>query len=92
MKINFAHLRDKSTTGGWIDFVVFDAHSVANTDSANDKLLQDLTSLARSNGLKVDKSALAFARSGRIYFYGSPDLVKYLSDNFTGRWTHTLEV
>ena len=92
MKINCAHLRDRSTTGGWIDFIVFDAKSGTGTNSANDRLLQDLTLSARKNGLKVDKSALAFTRSGRTYFYGSPDLVKYLSNNFTGRWTHTLEV
>ena len=27
MKINLAHLRERSTDGGWIDFVVFDAKS-----------------------------------------------------------------
>lgn len=33
MQINFAHLREQSTTGGWINFAVFDARSTSGGDS-----------------------------------------------------------
>ncbi len=89
MKINMAHLRERSTTGGYINFVVFDAKSTTNN---NNELLYDLTQKARANGLQVDQSALAFQENGRIKFYGDKNLVSYLSNNFTNRWTHTLEV
>lgn len=92
MKINVAHLREKSTSGGWIDFAVFDAKSTAGTNHGNAQLLEQLTGAARSSGLKVDKAALAFTRNGRIEFYGTKDLVDYLARQGVPRWTHTIDV
>jgi hypothetical protein len=89
MKINLAHIREHSTTGGWIDFAVFDAKSTTNNNS---KLLSQLTSQARASGLKVDKSALAYNQNGRIQFYGTKDLVQYLSKSGLPRWTHSIDV
>jgi hypothetical protein len=68
MKIKLAHIRERSTSGGYIDFVVFDAK-----DGDNASVLAQLTATARGSGLKVDKSALAFTRNGRINFFGTPD-------------------
>lgn len=90
MKINMAHLRERAAAGGYIDFAVFDARSTSGTDADNDALLSELTGAARMQGLKVDQSALAFTRNGRIMFYGSPNLVKYLSKGGVPRWTHTI--
>lgn len=42
MKINLAHLRERSTSGGWINFAVFDAKS-SSSDSGNGALLAQLT-------------------------------------------------
>ena len=88
-KINLAHIRERSTTGGWINFVVFDAKS---TTGNNEKLLTQLTSQARANGLQVDKSALAYTKNGHLEFYGTKDLVQYLSNNGLPQWTHTIDV
>lgn len=89
MKINMAHLRERSTTGGWINFAVFDAKS---TTGDNDGLLHQLTMAARAYGLQVDQSALAFQSGGRIQFYGDKNLVSYLSKGWIPRWTHTIDV
>jgi hypothetical protein len=89
MKINLAHIREHSTTGGWIDFVVFDAKSSTNN---NNQLLSQLTSQAKANGLKVDKSALAYNQNGHIEFYGTKDLVQYLSKSGLPRWTHSIDI
>lgn len=89
MKINLVHLRERSTTGGWIDFIVFDAKSTTNN---NKQLLIELTSKARMNGLKVDKSALAYETNGRLEFYGTKDLVEYLSNIGLPQWTHTIDI
>jgi hypothetical protein len=42
--------------------------------------------------LRVDKAALAYQEAGRIRFFGTPDLVKYLASRGVPRWTHTLDV
>lgn len=89
MKINVAHLRERSTTGGWIDFAVFDAKS---TTGDNVGLLRQLTMAARAAGLKVDQSALAFQSGGRLQFYGDKNLVNYLSNGWFPQWTHTIDV
>jgi len=89
MKINMAHLRERSTTGGWINFAVFDAKS---TTGDNAGLLYQLTMAARASGLQVDQSALAFQSGGRIQFYGDKNLVSYLSKGWIPRWTHTIDV
>jgi hypothetical protein len=89
MQIRLAHLRERSTSGSWIDFAVFDAKS---STGDNDGLLQSLTIRARASGLKVDQAALAFQESGRLKFFGSRPLVAFLSNNGIPRWTHQLNV
>lgn len=91
MKINLAHLRERAVSGGWVNFVVFDARATSGTDSANADLLAQLTAKARANGLRVDQSALAFAKNGKIYFYGSKHLVDFLSKGWAPQWTHTID-
>ncbi len=88
MKINMAHLRERSTTGTWINFVVFDAKAI---NGNNDSLLAQLTAAARNAGLRVDQSALAYRAGGGIRFFGSPHLVSYLSTAGLPRWTHKLD-
>jgi len=77
MKINMAHLRERSTGGGWINFAVFDARS---TTGDNDGLLYQLTQAARASGLRVDQSALAYKSGGRIQFYGDRNLARISHD------------
>ena len=89
MKINMAHLRERSTTGGWINFAVFDAKS---TTGDNAGLLHQLTMAARANGLQVDQSALAFQSGGRLQFYGDKNLVSFLSKGWIPQWTHTVDI
>lgn len=89
MKINVEHLRERSTTGGWINFAIFDARSNAGDNAG---LLNQLTVAARANGLKVDQSALAFHSGGQLKFYGDKNLVDYLSDGWIPQWTHTIDV
>jgi hypothetical protein len=91
MQVNMAHLRERSTSGGWVDFAVFDARSQSGTNADNAALLQQLTHRAMAAGLKVDKAALAFQQNGRIQFYGATDLVNYLSRSGLPRWTHKLD-
>lgn len=87
-----AHLREQSTSGGWINFAVFDAKSNSGSNSDNDALLHQLTAKARISGLKVDQSALAYNQNESIRFYGSKNLVDYLSNNFVPNWTHKIDV
>lgn len=89
MKISLAHLRERSESGGWINFVVFDAKSTCGDNNA---LLRQLTHAAINAGLKVDQSALAFNNNGRIQFYGDCNLVDFLSKNGVSFWTHTINV
>jgi arginase family enzyme len=92
MKVNFAHLRDKNTEGGWIDYVVFDAHADSNTNADNGLLLHKLTRRARASGLKVDQSALAYRHDGKVVYFGVEALVKYLGKVGVQGWTHTLDL
>lgn len=89
MKINMAHIRERATSGGWINFAVFKAKSTTNN---NNELLLQLTQEARRNNLKVDQSALAFQSNGRIEFYGDKNLISYLSKGWSPQWTHTLDI
>lgn len=92
MKINLAHIREHSTSGGWIDFAVFDAKSTSGGDSGNATLLSQITAKARASGLKIDQSALAYSENGRIQFYGTKNLVDYLSRSGLPQWTHEIDV
>jgi hypothetical protein len=91
MRIKYAHLRERSTSGGWIDFAVFDARAAAGTDSANSEVLARLTMKARAAGQRVEQAALAFEEGGRIKFFGHPKLVEYLSKAGVPAWTHTID-
>lgn len=91
MRVKFAHLRERSTAGGWINFAVFDARSNSGTTSANDDVLRSLTMRVRASGLRVDQSALAYAEGGRLRFHGSKHLVEYLAKSGMPRWTHELD-
>jgi hypothetical protein len=71
MRVSLAHLREPSTSGGWIDFAVFDAKS---NNGSNAELLAALTTRARASGLKIDQSALAYVEGGRLIFHGSKSL------------------
>ncbi|GAB2810672.1 hypothetical protein GCM10027276_09310 [Comamonas piscis] len=92
MQIKFAHLRERAVNGGSVNFVVFEANSTSNSDSARASVLAKLTARARASGLRVDQSALAFSENGRIRFYGTRTLVDYLARSWSPRWTHTLTV
>ncbi len=69
MKIKLAHLRERSTSGDWINFAVSEAKSTSGSDSGNNTLLSQLEHKARAAGLRVDQSVLAFMQSDRIYRY-----------------------
>ena len=92
MRIQFAHLRERSTSGGDINFAVFEASSTSNSDSARSQALAQLTLHAKASGLRVDQSALAYNESGRLKFYGDKNLVQYLAHGWIPRWTHSLTV
>lgn len=87
MRVKMAHLRERSTSGSWINFAVFEAGS---TNSNNAGLLAQLTASARSSGLRVDQSALAFQSGNRVQFYGDKNLVGYLARGWVPAWTHTI--
>lgn len=89
MQVNMAHLRERSTSGGWINFAIFDGKS---TTGDNDGLLFQLTQAARAAGLKVDQSALAYKHGSGIKFYGDKNLVAYLSKGWVPNWTHKIDV
>ena len=91
MRINFAHIRERSTSGGHIDFAVFDARSTSGSDLDNAQVLAGLTAKARLAGHKIDQSAIAFGQNGQLRFYGTKNLVEYLSRRGLPRWTHTLD-
>jgi len=91
MRINFAHIRERAVSGGYVDFAVFDARSTSGSEAANAEILASLTAKARLAGYKIDQSALAFAEHGRLKFYGTKPLVDYLSKGWLPRWTNWIE-
>ena len=92
MQINLAHLRERSTRGGFIDFAVFEAKSTSGTESSNRQVLSELTAKARASGLKIDQSALAYKVGNRTKYFGDKHLVAYLSKSGVFRWTHRINV
>lgn len=88
-QINMAHLRERSTSGGWINFAVFDAKSTSGNNTA---LLHQLTQAAINSGLQVDQSALAYSSGRKIMFEGDPHLVKYLAKGWHPQWTHRISI
>lgn len=91
MQIDLAHLRERSTSGSPIDFAVFAARSNSGGQADNDHLLMQLTFKARAAGLKVDQAALVYRENGRTKFFGSKNLVDYLSKRGVPRWTHKID-
>ena len=92
MQINFAQLRERAQSGGYIDFAIFEAKSSFECDRDKDVLLSQLTQAARRQGLKVDQSALAYRSGSRTQYYGDKPLVQHLSRRGLRGWTHTLTV
>lgn len=92
MRVNFAHVSHASTSGGRINFCVFESRSNSGLRQDNSNVLSQLTYAARALGLRVDQSALAFMENGRLQFFGSTHLVDFLSKNGLPRWTHYLDV
>ena len=92
MRVNFAHLRERAQSGGWVNFCVFDARSSSGTSADNSQLLAQLTARARASNLHVDQAALAFKSGGRLQFFGSPPLVDFISKSGLPRWTHHIDV
>ncbi|MEL4879169.1 hypothetical protein AAEH85_09250 [Shewanella algae] len=87
--LRMAHLKERSTSGGWIHFAVFEAKS---TNGNNDLLLHELTSTAQAQGYRIDQSALAYMVGRSIQYYGDRNLVSYLSKSWRPQWTHRLTV
>lgn len=92
MKVNLAHIRARATSGGHIDYALFDAKSNSGGDAANSQLLAQLTARAEASGLNVDQSALAYSENGRIRFFGNKHLVDHLAKSGLPNWTHTIDV
>jgi hypothetical protein len=92
MRIDFAHLRERAQSGGWINFCVFGARSPSGTAADNSRVLAQLTAKAQAKNLRVDQAALAFENGGRLQFFGSPHLVDFLSRRGLPGWTHQMDV
>lgn len=90
MKINMAHIQHPSTSGGQINFAVFDAHSTSGS-SGNPGVLANLAMKAKASGLKIDQSALAYMQGGQLRFFGDKHLVDFLSKNGLPAWTHSID-
>lgn len=93
MRVNMAHLRERAVSGGFINFAVFETRSRTGSQTDNANLLAQLVAKAEAEGLAIDQAALAFKSNGRIQFFGTPSLTKYLSTNWHAvRWTHSLDI
>lgn len=87
MRIDMAHLQAQG-----ISFAVFAADANDRTSAGRQRLLGLLVAKARRNSLRVDKAALAFQEAGRTTYFGTPDLVRYLSSTGVRRWTHAIDI
>ena len=85
--IRMAHLRTQG-----INFAVFAADAPSRSDDDRAELLHKLANEARRSGFRVDKAALAFSQGRRTVYYGTSDLVHYLSNHGISHWTHSLTV
>ena len=91
MQVRFAHLRERSNSGGWINFVVFATDAMNTSNAGRQQLLAQLVARAGPQ-LRIDQAALAFQEGGRTKYFGSPNLVDFLSKNGVSRWTHSIDV
>ena len=93
MEVQFAHFRQQTATGQFIDFAIFDAKTESGSESDNLELLNNLTDeTIHVHKLKIDQAALVFKENDEMRFYGSTDLVNYISRAGFPKWTHTLEL
>ncbi|MDG2091005.1 MAG: hypothetical protein P8J61_07890 [Gammaproteobacteria bacterium] len=91
--VNLAHFRQQTATGDFIDFAIFDAKTESGNESDNLALLNNLTQSAiQMKKLKIDQAALVFKKNDELRFYGSTDLINYISRAGIPKWTHTLEL
>ncbi|MGA1742360.1 MAG: hypothetical protein ACO4AC_09410 [Pseudohongiellaceae bacterium] len=93
MKINVGHFRQETSDGDFIDFAVFSAKSESGTEKDNLELLNYLVrETVKQKNLKIDRAALVFDKGEEIRFYGSQDLVKFLSKHGFPKWNVVLEL
>ena len=92
MRIKLAHLRDRSTSGGDVNFAIFDANASNGTDHGRAQLLAALTTKARQSGLRVEIAALVYQEHGELRTYGEPSVVHYVAARGIPRWTHTIDI
>ncbi|MDR6221292.1 hypothetical protein [Deinococcus soli (ex Cha et al. 2016)] len=85
MNFNIAHVNIQGQ-----NCLICEANAQDGTDRSRSAVLARLVAAARAKNLRVDKSALAYTEYGRLKFYGTPDLVKFLANNGLPNWTHTL--
>ncbi len=86
MGIQLAHVRINGQS-----CVIFDADSRSRTAHGRQELLGHLVRIARARRLRVDEAALAFVQGGRLQFFGTPSVIRYLSRAGVPAWTHTLQ-
>jgi len=87
VKVNVAYFKEQGVT-----CLVFDADHQSHTQSGRAELLASLTARARASGLAGAKSVLAFAEYGRLTYFGTPDLTRFLAGRGLPGWTHTLDI
>ncbi|HYY57275.1 MAG TPA: hypothetical protein VE842_08065 [Pyrinomonadaceae bacterium] len=92
MRIEFAHLQERSTTGQLVDFAVFHAKANSNTDSARDAWLAQLILAAQSIGRKVDAAALVYNEHRQIKTWGHPFVLDYLFKRGVPRPNYYVEI
>lgn len=92
MRIEFAHLQERSTTGQLVNFAVFHAKANSNTAAARDAWLAQLIIAANSIGKKVDVGALVYNEHGQIKTWGHPFVLDYLSKRGVPRPNYYVEI
>jgi hypothetical protein len=93
MRIEFAHLRELSTNGRYVDFAVFDAKSNNNTEAERTTLLTQLTlAAAHALDLKIDAAGLAYVENGQLKYWGHPFVIDFLKKRGVPRPTHYLDL
>lgn len=78
MRIEFAHLQERLTTGKLVDFAVFHAKANQDSDLARQAWLGRLIIAARQVGRKVDVAALVYDQGNEIKWWGHPFVVDFI--------------
>lgn len=92
MRIEFAHVRARATSGRDVNIAVFDAKPNNNTDTARRQLLNQLTFAARGNNLRVEASGLVYEEYGQLKAWGDQFVVDFLNKNGIPQMTYTLDM